>query len=319
MQQSMTQPGARSFVWLAFATTALTLGLIIFGAVVRVTDSGLGCGNDWPLCDGRVIPPLDNITAWIEWLHRLFAVVIGLFGVATLAVAINAFRKQKRVVLYTTVAAAILFFVQSLLGALVVVLDLPPTMVTLHLGVAMLLLGALLLAGLGAMYKPKLTYSRDHFTTLLYITTALSLVIILTGALVRGSGATLACIDWPLCNGELFPVNQSQLAVIHMSHRYAVAGLGLTLGLLLWTAFTTRKSTIIRVLAGVTMLTYLMQAGVGAMYVFSIAAPFWGASHVALAAVTWALLVALSGIEIFNTGGLNVRQEMYGNLSRNPV
>ncbi|MBL8157211.1 MAG: COX15/CtaA family protein, partial [Anaerolineae bacterium] len=46
------------FIRLALITALLTLGLIVFGAVVRVTDSGLGCGNHWPLCNGTVIPPL---------------------------------------------------------------------------------------------------------------------------------------------------------------------------------------------------------------------------------------------------------------------
>ena len=47
---------------------------------------------------------------------------------------------------------------------------------------------------------------RDRFTALAYVTTALSLLIILTGAFVRGSGATLACVTWPLCNGDNLPV-----------------------------------------------------------------------------------------------------------------
>ena len=60
---SLKRP-TRAFFTLALTTAALTLGLIVFGAVVRVTDSGLGCGNHWPLCNGSIFPPLDNITAW---------------------------------------------------------------------------------------------------------------------------------------------------------------------------------------------------------------------------------------------------------------
>ncbi|MCA9905792.1 MAG: COX15/CtaA family protein, partial [Anaerolineae bacterium] len=69
--QAAAPKSSRTFIYLAAVTVALTVGLIVFGAIVRVTDSGLGCGNDWPLCHGSIIPPLDNITAWIEWLHRL--------------------------------------------------------------------------------------------------------------------------------------------------------------------------------------------------------------------------------------------------------
>jgi heme A synthase len=291
----------RLFSRLALATAALTIGLIVFGAVVRVTDSGLGCGNHWPSCNGTFFPPLDNITAWIEWLHRLFAALIGVMGLASLAVAINAYRKRNRGVLTFTVIAAVLFMVQSMLGAIVVVLDLPPTFVTLHLGTAMLLLGALLVAAILALYPIRARYGRDSFSTLVYLTTALSLVIILTGALVRGSGSTLACPDYPLCNGAVFPIEQGRSAVIHMTHRIAVAGLTITALLLVWTAFRQRQDRMIRLLSVGSLALIVMQAGVGAMFVISAADALWGAAHVGFAAATWAILVALSAVETLNT------------------
>lgn len=289
----------RLFIRLALATSLLTLGLIVFGAVVRVTDSGLGCGNSWPLCDGTIFPPLNNLTAWIEWMHRLFALLIGLLGIGMLVLAIRAYRTQNRLVLGATALAAVLYFIQSMLGALTVILDLPPTIVTLHLATAMLLLAALLLSTVSAWYRPVMTYARDHITLLIYVTTGLSLVIILTGALVRGSGATLACEDWPLCNGQIFP-SQGRLELVHMTHRYAVLALGVTLLLLVWYVFRARQDRNSRLLAVSALVVYLLQAGVGALYVFSLAAPLWGAAHVGLAAATWALLVGLSIIETLN-------------------
>ncbi len=305
MQQQKAN-SSRLFTTLALTTALMTLGLIVFGAVVRVTDSGLGCGNEWPLCDGRIIPPLDNLTAWIEWLHRLFAVMIGLFGLATLAVAFRAYRMSNRFVLGATVTAAILFALQSSLGAMVVLLDLPPTMVTMHLGTAMLLLAALLCATVGSLYTPKQTHTRDHVTLLVYITTALSLVIILTGTLVRGSGATLACLDWPLCNGELFPFQQGQLQTVHMMHRFAVGALGITLLLLVWYVWQERREgSLSRTLALAALGIYFAQALVGALFVLSEAAPIWGASHVGMAAATWAVLVALSVVETLDNQEIN--------------
>jgi heme A synthase len=291
----------RTFAPLALTTALMTIGLIVFGAVVRVTDSGLGCGNSWPLCNGTIFPPLDNVTAWIEWLHRLFAALIGLFGLITLGVAIAAYRQKNRTILAYTVIAAVLFFVQSMLGALVVVMDLPPTFVTLHLGTAMLLLGALVVAAVLAMYRPRTPHKRDATTWLMYVTAALSFVIILTGALVRGSGATLACVDWPLCNGTILPVNQGQLALIHMFHRFSVLALGVALALLVWIVLRQRADRTLRLLAIGGGLLYLAQATVGAIFVLTAAAPLWGALHVGLAASTWGALVALSVIETVNT------------------
>ncbi len=307
----------RLFLSLALTTAFLTLGLIVFGAVVRVTDSGLGCGSDWPLCNGTIFPPLDNLTAWIEWLHRLFALLIGLFGLATLAVAWRSYRQRDNLVLGVTAAAAVLFAVQSGLGAIVVVFELPTTFVTLHLGTAMLLLGALLVAAVTAQYQPK-PITHDPVTTLTYANTLFSLLIILTGALVRGSGATLACTEWPLCVGNnLLPMEYGQLAVIHMLHRFAVAAFGITLVILVWQIMRTRQDSLVRLLAWLALLTFALQAAIGALYVLSVAAPIWGAAHVGMAATNWAVLVILSTIEAMNTQPLFKNKYPTGN-SWNP-
>lgn len=290
------QSRSASFVWCALGTAALTWALIVFGAVVRVTDSGLGCGTDWPLCNGTIFPPLDNLTAWIEWLHRLFALLIGVCGLATLALAWRDFRKQDERVLQLAALAAFFFLLQSGLGAVVVFLELPPTFVTLHLGVAMLLLAALLAAALVAWHHPRPGRSAASLPALAGINAAFALLIILTGALVRGSGATLACVEWPLCYaGVLLPVEEGLLAVIHMTHRLSVAAMAVALLILLWKAW--RREALVRRIALAAMLAYLLQIGVGAMFVISAAGPAWGAIHVGLAAAVWGLLVCLFVIE----------------------
>ncbi|MCU0476551.1 MAG: COX15/CtaA family protein [Anaerolineae bacterium] len=294
----------RMFVVLALTTVFFTVGLIVFGAVVRVTDSGLGCNRDWPLCGGTIFPPLDNLTAWIEWTHRLLAMLIGVLGVGMLVFAFRAFRRQNRAVLYGTLVAAGLFAVQSFLGALVVMLDLPPTMVTVHLGTAMLLLAALLFTYVGATYKPAAQYAHDHVSTLLYATTGVSLIIILTGALVRGSGATLACIDWPLCNGSALPFDQGPLQTVHMTHRFAVLAFGVLLGVMIWYAYRSNRPTLVKRTTVAAFVLYLMQSAVGALFVLTAAAPIWGTLHVGLAAMTWAALAVGSFVEAAHSGTL---------------
>lgn len=302
IEQNANSSRISSFVILSLSTAVLTLGLIVFGAVVRVTDSGLGCGTDWPLCNGTIFPPLDNITAWIEWLHRLFALLIGCFGLAMLAAAWRDFRHSNRRVLRMTAAAAILFVVQSALGAIVVFLELPPTFVTLHLGVAMLLLAALLGAGLVAWHRPSVLRRDGSIPRLAVVNAALAFLIILTGALVRGSGATLACTQWPLCDGgAILPFEQGQLAVIHMIHRLSVAAMSLALLVLLRQVYRQRSDRLIRRIALGAVLVHVLQIGVGALFVLSVAGREWGAAHVGLAATVWGLLVALAVIESINT------------------
>jgi heme A synthase len=285
---------------LALITALLTLVLIVIGAIVRVTDSGLGCGSSWPLCDDRIFPPLDNLTAWIEWSHRLFAMLIGVFGLMTLVAAWRS-RQVNRLAFGAVVTAALLYTVQSMLGRLVVAHELRPVLVALHLGTAMLLLAALVAAYIAATYRPQMRIQADSVTLLTYITTALSLVIILTGALVRGSGATLACTDWPLCNGVVIPVGQGQAAMIHMTHRFAVLVLGISLALLVWQSLQAGRSGPTRQIVLLALAAYLAQAGIGALFVLTQAGRIWGAAHVGLAAATGALLVTLSVVEYLQT------------------
>src|SRR5207247_6898931 len=69
----ISAPMTRRFTRLAWAAAVATYLLIIFGAIVRITGSGLGCGEHWPLCNGRLLPPLD-LPTMIEYGHRLAAV-----------------------------------------------------------------------------------------------------------------------------------------------------------------------------------------------------------------------------------------------------
>src|SRR5207247_11401227 len=74
----------RSFTRLAWSAAACTYCLIILGAIDRITGSGMGCGDDWPLCRGRLLPPLE-LHAIIELAHRQFVVLVSLL-VSALAI-----------------------------------------------------------------------------------------------------------------------------------------------------------------------------------------------------------------------------------------
>jgi cytochrome c oxidase assembly protein subunit 15 len=224
-------------------------------------------------------------------------------GVLGLGMLVTVFRSHRsnRLAVGATVLAAVLYAAQSGIGRSVVKADLSPALVAFHLGTAMLLLAALVVAAVAARYQPQQRYPRNRVTTLTYVSAALALVVILLGAMVRGSGATLACGDWPLCNGQVLPFSQGQLATIHMMHRFAVLALGISLVILVRYAARYRRDNGIRWLAALALTAYLAQVGVGAMFVISRAGGVWGAAHVGLAAATWALLVALSVVETLNT------------------
>jgi heme A synthase len=96
--------GLRRFRRLADLTAVVTFLLILVGGVVRVSDSGLGCGpggsgtKGWPLCGGDVVPLVGDENTFIEFSHRLLAaVVVVLIAVALLARAIATLRNDATV------------------------------------------------------------------------------------------------------------------------------------------------------------------------------------------------------------------------------
>src|SRR4051812_38265140 len=71
---------------LAWTGAVLASGLIVLGGVVRITGSGMGCGDHWPLCDGKWFPPLD-VPTMIEISHRWVAALVTIVVLAMTAVA----------------------------------------------------------------------------------------------------------------------------------------------------------------------------------------------------------------------------------------
>lgn len=101
---------------LAVWTLTLTLFVIAWGALVRATGSGAGCGEHWPLCNGEVIPPSPTLKTTIEFTHRLTS---GLSFLAVLGLWILSRRWFPKPAQARRVALAALFFMvlEALIGA----------------------------------------------------------------------------------------------------------------------------------------------------------------------------------------------------------
>src|SRR2546427_4159726 len=137
----------RRFVTLAWIAAACTYLLIVLGAVVRITGSGLGCGDHWPLCNGRLLPSLKDIPTVIEWSHRLVAAVVSMLvvGLALVGRRLRGSGSPEPGV-RAAYTAVVLLVIQVLLGAVTVKTGLTPVMVILHLATAMLLRATLIAA-----------------------------------------------------------------------------------------------------------------------------------------------------------------------------
>jgi cytochrome c oxidase assembly protein subunit 15 len=294
----------RRFTRLAWTAAIFTYLLIILGAIVRITGSGLGCGEHWPLCNGKLLPPLD-LPTMIEYGHRLAAAAVSVL-VAALALYTWWLRRgaespkgvpdgpgEQYPPDKTAYVALGLLVVQVLLGAMTVKLSLPPWTVILHLGTAMLLLATLIVAAKQTPDAP-LTPGASPGNTELQITPGsrpglvgivalvLGFVTVLFGALTANLGAASACLGFPLCNDQLIPAG-NYLQHIHWTHRLLAYTL---FGYVLWWALRTRT----RGAWGVLALVTLQVVVAAAMVLFALPQPLQ-AAHVAVGAGVWAALV----------------------------
>ena len=167
------------FQKLATAALVSVLLLMFVGAIVRVTGSGMGC-PDWPTCWGCLIPPtkvedvnFDKLPVerfqkraeregrdpatitreelrtefnprhvWTEFINRLCSLPVGIFSLATFIAAFWQ-RPQRPLVFWIAFASLLLVLVNAWMGARVVYSGLKPGVLTTHLALAMMLLGAL--------------------------------------------------------------------------------------------------------------------------------------------------------------------------------
>jgi heme A synthase len=114
---------ARLLRRLAWTGAGAVFALIVLGGGVRITGSGMRCGDHWPRCNGEWFPPLDLPTL-IESSHRWVAALV---SILVLAIGIVAWRRHRRepALLRSAVVAGILLIVQVLLGAVTVWFALP--------------------------------------------------------------------------------------------------------------------------------------------------------------------------------------------------
>jgi protoheme IX farnesyltransferase len=271
--------------------------LIVIGGIVRVTGSGMGCGEHWPLCNGEWFPPLD-LPTFIELSHRMVAALVSVLIFVT---AIAAWRRYRRVrwIVAPALWSVALLVVQVLLGAITVRLTLPPGIVALHLANALALL-ALLLAMTVVAFQyhkdPRVGESLFHFDAVSRVAATAALGVfglLITGALVTAARAAAACSGWPLCNGSLTPTTAA--GWLHMSHRYAAAVVGVMIFTAVVQAWRLRRAdTPVFVAAITTGALFAAQVLVGAHNVLASFPTFINGLHIATASAVWAGMVVFT-------------------------
>jgi protoheme IX farnesyltransferase len=282
------------FQKLAATSVAGTLLLVTVGVVVRATESGLGC-PDWPFCYGQLLPALDDPKAWIEWLHRTIAAILGLVILAQAAIAFIDHR-DRRSLLWPSIAAVLLVGFQAYLGRRTVLLGNTGESVTAHLATAQALLGLLVYILVRSAYPARIggRGASQRFTLLAALGAAATYALLLFGARVTATDAALVFPDWPLMGGTFLPP-LTDLTVAHVLHRWVAIVVGLIVAAIVFAAVRTqRRYPVVIRLALAAGVAFVAQALVGGLQVLTRLAPWTQTLHVALGATVWALVCAVA-------------------------
>jgi heme A synthase len=319
--------GLRRFRRLADLTALVTFLLIIVGGVVRVSDSGLGCGaggsgtKGWPLCGGDVIPLVGDENTLIEFSHRLLAaVVVGLIAL----LCWQAYRylgherrpqtppPNKGWALRGSIGAAVIVLIQAVLGGLTVEHSLKDGLVAAHLGTAMILLGLLLWLSFKARSAAAVDGNepvREPIRGLKpYAATAAVLLLcaIVAGGYMAGTeergvnevgpniaGAHLACgHQFPTCgDGKFLPFGNNRLTDIHLTHRVFVYAATIAIIVLLSVAFARGSRDRLLLLAALLLVGQVLLGGLN-VWLGEHAALI--VAHLTVATLLWATVVSIA-------------------------
>ncbi|TMF42124.1 MAG: protoheme IX farnesyltransferase [Chloroflexi bacterium] len=280
----------------AWVATVVTYFLIALGGTVLATDSGLSC-PDWPFCYGQAYYS-GTYHVFLEQFHRFTAAAISIL-IVLLLIGIIKWARKDRALLTLAIAAPILLAIQIVLGGLTVLWQLPPQVITAHLGTALAIFAIVITI---AILSGKATPSKEHpantrkFAQLAISNALLVYILMLLGSYVTGSDAALACLGWPFCTPAPGTVS-NHLAAINILHRVFAVFVGLVM---LWTVISAlrrwrvaRGQAIVALVGGVL---FVCQAVVGGLIVLLKEPAFVAGLHLALATAVWGTLVLLAAL-----------------------
>ena len=273
-----------------FALLTLTLALMVVGAWTRAAGAGISC-PDWPLCHGHLVPPLDATAypadpryapfkVYLEFVHRIIAATVTIV-VGTLAYGLIRRRHVK-----TAVALLVVLAAQITMGAVTVLLRNAPFTVVIHLGLALTFV-AVVITSL-RIVRP--AQPSGIAAPARWMLLALGVAQLFLGGVVSSRSIGLACYDFPLCHGSVFPLAWTWPIAWQFAHRavgFALAGALLCFAVAVFRRASPRGE---RRGAGLLAAGIMAQILLGASNVWFAIPPPVSAAHLGVAAVIFALL-----------------------------
>ena len=224
-------------------------GIVLTGATVRITGSGLGCPT-WPECTyGSYVPVAGQAEgafhAWIEFGNRLLTFLL-LF--AAVAVVIYAIRKARRDLLWRALLQVLGIFGQGVIGGITVLTDLNPLAVASHFILSIFLIaGAVSIVARGRTPLISIRPTELKVKVLARAQVLLTFVVIVIGTLVTGSGPHAGDFDAPRLN-----LDERAISWLHAD--VVIALLGLSLALLVLSEISPETKRRVRIFFAVTLV-----------------------------------------------------------------
>jgi heme A synthase len=288
-----------SFARFAWGVLVVTLGVILWGALVRATGSGAGCGNHWPLCNGEVVPVAPQIQTVVEFAHRLSSGLAFLLVAALVVWARRAYPAGHRV--RAGAGLAMVFMIaETLAGAGLVLFHWVAGDVSLgriivmpvHLTITFSLFASLALTAWWASGGAARRWNEQGATPwLLGIGLLATLVMGMTGAITALGDTVLPVASLTPGVYENLAPSAQLLVGLRVWHPLIAVATGAYLLMVVNYVRASRGEILIARLATAVTTLFLLQLGAGVLNIF-LRVPVWmQLTHLLLADLVWIALV----------------------------
>jgi heme a synthase len=294
----MLQTRFARYAWLVVGFNIL---VILWGAFVRVTGSGAGCGSHWPLCNGEVIPLAPQLETMIEFSHRLTSGLALFMVVGLLVWAFRAYPRGHHV-RAGAVASMIFMLIEALIGAALVLLALVAENVSLSRAIALaihlvntfLLLAALTLTAWWASGRPPLVLRGRGTQIALLLPGLIGMLIIGSSGAITALGDTLL-LQGVLPGGVNQVTHQSDHILVQLRVFHPIIGMLVGIYLLYMArALAQRLQTLVaRRLNTALLVLFVVQIAIGGLNVTLQAPAAMQLVHLLMADLLWINLVLL--------------------------
>jgi heme A synthase len=290
------------FAIYAWAVLAYNLLVILWGAYVRASRSGAGCGSHWPLCNGEVVPLAPPVATLIEFSHRMTTGLAGLLVIGLVVGAFRAFPRGSSVRLGAALSLAFIL-IEGLVGALQVLLGLTAdnasvgraVVGSIHLANTFLMLAAMTLTAWWAGGGASLQLRRQGLLGWVFAVGLLGVLLVGATGAITALGDTLFPSD-SLADGLQADFSAGahfliQLRVIHPILAVLVGVYSIVAGRL---AAAWRPSMATRRLSWALVALFGAQLLIGVVNVALLAPIFMQIIHLFMADLVWVALVLAS-------------------------